>query len=250
MIFETHSHYDDKRFDLDREQVIESLKNEVDYIINVGCDIETSKNSILLSEKYDNIFASVGFHPHNAKDCDDKALDIIENLAKNEKVVAIGEIGLDYHYDFSDRDVQKDVFKKQLELSKKLNKPVIIHSREACQDVFDIIKKSNVNKGVIHAFSGSLEIAKEYVKLGFFLGIGGVLTFKNAKKLVDVVKEISINNILIETDTPYLAPEPVRGTRNDSHNLKHVINKIAEIKQISKDEVEKITFNNAKKLFL
>lgn len=250
MIFETHSHYDDKRFDLDREQVIESLKNEVDYIINVGCDIETSKNSILLSEKYDNIFASVGFHPHSAKDCDDKALDIIENLAKNEKVVAIGEIGLDYHYDFSDRDVQKDVFKKQLELSKKLNKPVIIHSREACQDVFDIIKKSNVNKGVIHAFSGSLEIAKEYVKLGFFLGIGGVLTFKNAKKLVDVVKEISINNILIETDTPYLAPEPVRGTRNDSHNLKHVINKIAEIKQISKDEVEKITFNNAKKLFL
>lgn len=250
MIFETHSHYDDKRFDLDREQVIESLKNEVDYIINVGCDIETSKNSILLSEKYDNIFASVGFHPHNAKDCDDKALDIIENLAKNEKVVAIGEIGLDYHYDFSDRDVQKDVFKKQLELSKKLNKPVIIHSREACQDVFDIIKKSNVNKGVIHAFSGSLEIAKEYVKLGFFLGIGGVLTFKNAKKLVDVVKEISINNILIETDTPYLAPEPVRGTRNDSHNLKYVINKIAEIKQISKDEVEKITFNNAKKLFL
>ncbi len=250
MYFDTHAHYDDKKYDEDRHALLASFKqNNISHVINIGCDIKSSLASIELAKKYDFVYASVGIHPHNAKDTNDEDYDTLYKLAKDSKVVAIGEIGLDYHYNFSPKEKQIEVFTNLLKISKNITMPVIIHSREACQDVFDTIKKSGVTKGVIHAYSGSLELAKEYIKLGFFIGVGGVVTFKNAKKLVDVVKNIPLENILLETDSPYLTPEPFRGTRNNSQNLKFVAQKISEIKQIDSTLVEDITLKNAQNLF-
>lgn len=248
-MFESHAHYDDQRFDKDRDQILNELKNDLDYLVNVGADIKSSKDSVLLSKMYDYIYASVGVHPHNVKNLDDEKIIKLQELIKNnDKVIAVGEIGLDFYYDNSPREEQKKWFKIQLKIAEKYDLPVIIHSRDADQITFDILKKHNV-KGVIHCFSGSKELAKEYVKRGFLIGVGGIVTYKNARKLVEVVKEISIDNILIETDAPYLSPEPKRGSRNDSSNLKYIVQKIAEIKNINKDEVVKKTKNNAKKLF-
>ncbi len=176
-------------------------------------------------------------------------IQILRNYSKNEKVVAIGEIGLDFYYDFSPRDLQRKWFIRQLELAKELDMPVIIHSREASAECFDIIKESGVKKGVIHSYSGSAQMALDYIKLGFYIGVGGIVTFKNAKKSVDTVSKIPLGKILIETDSPYLAPEPVRGSRNNSQNLKYICEKIAQIKQITPEEVACTTAENSKNLF-
>lgn len=250
MYFETHAHYDDKKFDEDRDEILQGLKNHnVGYVVNIGADMKSSYNSIKLAEKYDFVYASVGVHPHEAISVKEEDYKTLENWLQQEKVVALGEIGLDFYYDFSPRDIQRQVFKRQLKICENITKPVIIHSREASQEVFDIIKDSKVRKGVVHAYSGSLEMALEYIKLGFYIGVGGVLTFKNANKLLNVVENIPLEHILIETDSPYLAPVPVRGTRNNSQNLKYIVEKISEIKQIEPEKVEKITLETAKKFF-
>lgn len=250
MYFESHAHYNDKRYDEDREYLLNNLEqNNVSHVINIGTDIASSFESVKLAEKYSFIYATVGVHPHEAKNVSEEDFLKLENLCKHKKVVAVGEIGLDYYYDHSPKETQREIFIKQLNLAKKLNMPVVIHSREANDEVFEIIKSSGVNKGVVHAYSGDTKMALEYNALGFYIGVGGVVTFKNAKTLVDVVKNIPLEKILIETDSPYLTPEPFRGTRNDSKNLKYVVQKISDIKSISHKEVEEITFNNALNLF-
>lgn len=250
MFFDSHTHYDDERFDLDRDDLLKKINQSVDYVINCGADLKSSRESINLANKFDFIFAAVGVHPENVKDIKQKDLDELEFLVKkNKKVKAIGEIGLDFYQKGFSRDEQIYFFKKQLEIANKLNLPVIIHSREANQDTFEIIKSFAKTNGVIHCYSGDVKMALDYINLGFFIGIGGIITFKNAKKMLDVVKNISIENILLETDCPYLSPEPNRGKRNDSSNLIYVAQKIAEIKNISLNEVAEKTKLNAKKLF-
>ena len=250
MIFDTHAHYDDERFDEDRYSLIEEMhQNGICNIINVGADMASSKTSIELAEKYDFIYAAVGVHPHEVDNMTDNDIEILTDYAKYTKVVAIGEIGLDYYYDLSTREHQRYWLKRQLELAYRLDLPVIIHSREATQETYDIIKNSKVRKGVIHAFSGSLDFARHYIDMGFYIGVGGVVTFKNAKKLVEVVKNIDLDKILLETDAPYLSPVPVRGVRNNSQNLRYVVDKIGEIKQISPEIVVEKTRQNANVLF-
>lgn len=250
MYFESHAHYDDGRFKNDREEILNLLPScGIDYVINVGCDMKSSRESIKMAEKYDYIYAAVGVHPHDAENMKESDLDEIRQMSNHKKVVAIGEIGLDFYYDNSPRDVQRYWFKRQLEIIKELNKPVIIHSRDASQETFDIIKESGVKKGVIHCYSGSAQMAMDYVKMGFYIGVGGVVTFSNAKKLVEVVEAIQLEQILIETDSPYLSPIPNRGKRNDSRNLQFVVEKIAKIKDISPEKVANITKLNAKQLF-
>lgn len=250
MYFESHAHYDDGRFKNDREEILNLLPScGIDYVINVGCDMKSSRESIKMAEKYDYIYAAVGVHPHDAENMKESDLDEIRQMSNHKKVVAIGEIGLDFYYDNSPRDVQRYWFKRQLEIVKELNKPVIIHSRDASQETFDIIKESGVKKGVIHCYSGSAQMAMDYVKMGFYIGVGGVVTFSNAKKLVEVVETIQLEQILIETDSPYLSPIPNRGKRNDSRNLQFVVEKIAKIKDISPEKVANITKLNAKQLF-
>lgn len=250
MYFDSHAHYNDERFDEDRDALLNRIHEEgVEYIINIGADMDSSKESVALAHKYSFIYATVGVHPHDVSSMTMEDLETLEEMARLPKVVGIGEIGLDYHYNLSSPEDQIKWFKLQLELAKKLDVPVSVHSREASQLTFDIIKESGIKEGVIHCFSGSRELAIEYVKRGFYIGIGGSLTFKNARKTVEVVEHIPLDKILIETDCPYLTPVPHRGKRNDSSYLPFVIDKIAEIKGITADEVCKITLNNAKKLF-
>ncbi len=251
MIFDTHAHYDDESFNEDREQLLSSLPSKgVDTLINVGADMKSSKTSVELAEKYPYVYAAVGVHPSDTKFMTDNDIDTLREYTKHNKVVAVGEIGLDYHYEDTDKEKQIYWFEKQLELCADVNLPVIIHSRDASQDTFDMIKKSSVRKGVIHAFSGSLELAKEYIKMGFYIGVGGVVTFKNAKRLVEVVENISLERILLETDSPYLTPTPFRGERNNSAYLTYVAEKIAELKNIEMSRVYDVTHKNAELLFL
>lgn len=250
MYFDSHAHYNDERFDEDRDMLLNRIHEEgVEYIINIGADMSSSRESIDLAQKYSFVYATVGVHPHDVNSMTIEDLETLEEMARLPKVVGIGEIGLDYYYNLSNEEDQIKWFKLQLELAKKLDLPVSIHSRDASQLTFDIIKESGVQEGVIHCFSGSRELAIEYVKRGFYIGIGGSLTFKNARKTVEVVESIPLDKILIETDCPYLTPVPHRGKRNDSSYLPFVIQKIAEIKGITEGEVEKITLENAKKLF-
>lgn len=251
MYFESHAHYDDKRYDSDRHELLNSLKdNGVEFVINSGANMQSSKIGIDLSEKYDFMYCAVGVHPHDANKMEENDIKILHEYTKNQKVVAIGEIGLDFYYDHSERDVQAYWFKKQLELAHNTNLPVIIHSRDADALCFDIIKEANLpKKGVIHCFSGSKELAIEYVKLGYYIGVGGVVTFNTARKLLETVDAIGLDKILIETDSPYLSPVPNRGKRNDSTNLKYIVDKIAEIKNISPEYVSDSTKENALKLF-
>ncbi len=250
MYFESHAHYDDEQFRQDRQTLLQCLPQcGIDFVINSGSDLKSSYIGKELSEQYDYIYFAAGVHPHELYDINENVIKQIRQLAEHKKCVAIGEIGLDYYYDTFSRETQKYWFEKQLLLSKSLHIPVIIHSREASQDCFDIIKKSGVEKGVIHCYSGSLEMAEEYVKMGFLIGIGGVLTFPNAKKLVEVAKKISLEHILIETDSPYLSPVPNRGKRNDSRNLEFIVKKLADIKGVSPIDVANATLENGKKLF-
>ena len=251
MYFESHAHYDDERFDADRDTLLASFPAEgIETVVNASSDIKSSKASIALSEKYPFFYAAVGVHPHEVENITEADIDELRELSKHPKVVAIGEIGLDYYYDLSPRDLQRHWFKRQLELADELKMPVIIHSRDAAQECFDIIKNSNVRNGVIHCYSGSAEMAEEYIKMGFYIGVGGSLTFKNNKKGVETVERIPIEKILIETDSPYLAPVPYRGKRNDSRLLKYVVERISQIKNIPENDICNITKNNAQNLFI
>ena len=251
MYFESHAHYDDERFDEDRDTLLASFPAEgIETVVNASSDIKSSKASIALSEKYPFFYAAVGVHPHEVENITEADIDELRELSKHPKVVAIGEIGLDYYCDLSPRDLQRHWLKRQLELADELKMPVIIHSRDAAQECFDIIKNSNVRNGVIHCYSGSAEMAEEYIKMGFYIGVGGSLTFKNNKKGVETVERIPIEKILIETDSPYLAPVPYRGKRNDSRLLKYVVERISQIKNIPENDICNITKNNAQNLFI
>ncbi len=253
MIFDTHAHYDDEKFDGDREELLNGLKSQgVIALVNVGASMKGAEDSVLLSHKYPFIHSAVGIHPDHAKELDENGFMHLRELCLDEKCVAVGEIGLDYYWDESPRDVQAYWFKRQLELARELNKPVIIHSRDACEDTLNILKEygKNDNPGaVVHCFSYAKETAREYVKMGFYIGIGGVVTFKNGRKLQEVAAETDLNRILLETDCPYLAPEPHRGERNNSAYIKYVADKIAEIKNITAEEVLAVTEENARKFY-
>lgn len=249
-IYDTHAHIDDSMFDTDRSEIIEKIKNSgVSFLNNIAADMESSHASIALAEKHDFIYATVGVHPSNTKDMTDENIETLKQLTKHKKVVAIGEIGLDYHYDDTDPETQKVWFEKQLDLAKELNMPVVIHDRESKGECIQTLKEKGVSKGVFHCFSGSAETAQEILKMGFYISFTGVLTFKNAKRAVQAVEAIPIDRLFIETDSPYMAPEPFRGTRNNSSMVYRVAEKIAEIKGLSTQEVINITTNNAKKLF-
>lgn len=252
MIFDTHAHYDDERFDEDRDFLLEELHQKgISYILNASASLESLDSSIELSEKHDFIYAALGIHPHDADKMDEGVLQKIRVLSKNKKVVAIGEIGLDYYYDNSPRDIQRYWFERQIELAKELCLPIIIHDRDAHEDTINIIKKTDVKLvgGIFHCFSGSAEMALDMLKHNLYIAIGGPVTFKNARKTIDVVKAIPLDKLVVETDCPYLAPEPYRGKRNNSGYLVHTIQKIAEIKGISEAEVAEATLANAKKVF-
>ena len=252
MIFDTHAHYDDPVYEKDREELFEAMRAEgVGMITDIGADIASTKKAAELSNAYDFVYAAAGVHPSEVYSLEEADMDFLLEMAKNPKVVAIGEIGLDYHYEDTVREVQKKWFIRQLELAKEVKLPVVIHSRDAAQDTLDIMKDIHAEDigGVIHCFSYGWEMAKIYLDMGFYLGIGGVVTFSNAKKLREVVEYMPMEQMVIETDCPYLAPVPNRGKRNDSFNLPYVVNKIAEIKGIRPDEVIDITSANAKKLY-
>ena len=250
MIFDTHAHYDDEAFESDREELLNSMhEGGVLGIVNASAYINSSLSSVKISEKYPYVFAAVGVHPENLDGLSEDYTEQIKKIAtEHKRVVAIGEIGLDYHFRLDNKEKQIEVFENQVKLANFLDLPVIVHDREAHKDTFDILKKYNP-KGIVHCFSGSVEMAKEIVKLGMKLGIGGVLTFKNAKTIVEVVKQIPLSHLVLETDAPYLAPVPFRGKRCNSSYIKFVAEKIAEIKNISAQEVYKETFKNALEVY-
>ncbi|MCL2015211.1 MAG: TatD family hydrolase [Defluviitaleaceae bacterium] len=251
MYFDSHAHYDDRRFNKDRAALLETeLPNSgVVGIVNIGACMKTSVASVALAEKYPFIYAAVGVHPHNASQLKAADLETLRKLAAKPKTVAIGEIGLDFHYDHSPRDVQRHWFAQQLALAEQLDMPVVIHSREAAQETMAIIKESNVRNGVIHCYSGHLPMALEYIEMGFYIGLGGVVTYKNAEKTREVAKQIPLERLLIETDAPYLAPVPFRGERNDSAKLAAVVETIATLRDISQKAVSEATTANVKQLF-
>ena len=248
-IFDTHAHYDDEYFDEDRFELLdEMLASNVSGIINCGCTVESSKTSIAFAEKYPQIYAAVGIHPQNAAEESADALEKIEQLAKHEKVVAIGEIGLDYHYDYTPKDMQIEYFEKQILLAKKLDLPVIVHDREAHQDCVEMLLKHKPG-GVMHCFSGSVETAKQLTDIGFYIGLGGSVTFKNAKKPAEVAASIDLSRLLLETDCPYMTPVPFRGRRNNSSLIIHTAEKIAELRGITAQEVIDTARENTYRLF-
>lgn len=248
-IFDTHSHYDDSKFNPDREDLIESLQSQgVSYVVSCGCDINSTQFNFDLAQKYEFFYFASGFHPENLENADIKDLEIIKKFAKNEKCLAIGEIGLDYHWMSSPKSTQQNFFIKQIELAAELDKPVIVHDREAHGDTLDILKATKP-KGVVHCFSGSKEMAREIIKLGMYIGLNGVVTFNNARKSLEVVKEIPLDKLVLETDCPYLAPVPMRGKRNDSSLIPYVAEKIADVLDMDAQELLDITSRNAKRLY-
>lgn len=252
MIFETHAHYDDEAFDEDRDILLSSMRgNGIAYIVNVGASLKSTAASIALARKYPFVYAAAGVHPSETAELDEESFAWLKEQCLLEKVAAIGEIGLDYYWDEPAHAVQKIWFERQLDLAREIKKPVIIHSRDAAKDTFDIMAAKNAGEigGVVHCYSYSAEMALAYVKMGFYIGIGGVVTFKNGKKMKEVVEALPMERILLETDSPYLSPEPNRGRRNTSLNLPYVAQKIAEIKGLSYDEVVEITSQNAKKMY-
>ena len=247
-IIDTHTHIDDEKYNIDISEVIKRAKDENKFIINIGCDLESSIASIELAKKYsDFIWASVGYHPHNAKDYDEAKLNKL--LDKNsDKIVAIGEIGLDYHYGSDTKNIQKEVFRKQLRLAKKRNLPVVIHNRDANEDSLEIVKSENITNGVFHFFSGDINMALELLHIGFYLSFGGVVTFKNSDRL-ELIKKIPLNKILLETDCPYVTPHPFRGKRNEPAYIKYVAETIADALLMPVDKLINIANENAEKLF-
>ena len=249
MIIDSHAHYDDEAFEEDRDNLLQSMQsNGIEKIINVGANIKGSRASIALSEQYPFIYAAVGVHPSDTEELNEEKMAWLKEVSKKEKVVAIGEIGLDYYWPEPDREIQKKWFIRQMELAQEVNLPVIIHSRDAAQDTVEILKQFPAN-GVIHCYSYSKEMAQEYIKMGFYIGVGGVVTFKNAKKLKEVVENIPLTSIVLETDCPYMAPEPNRGKRNNSAYIRYVAEKIAELKGITYEEVVEQTEKNARDMY-
>lgn len=252
MIIDTHAHFDDKAFNEDREALLAGLPEAgIELAVNIGANMSTSAATVALTEKYPHIYGAVGVHPSDTAELTDEKLQQLSAWCKKDKIIAVGEIGLDYYWDTPEREIQKKWFRAQLKLAFDENLPVVIHSRDAAADTMNILKEEARGdyRGIMHCFSYSPEIAAEVVKMGFYLGIGGVVTFANAKKLVEVVAQIPLERIVLETDCPYLAPVPYRGKRNSSLYLPLVVDKIAEIKGISKEEVERVTTANARKVY-
>mgnify|MGYP004471736407 FL=1 len=251
MLFDTHAHFDDEQFDADRDEVLKSLKSYgVGNIVNIGSSMKTSRTSVALAEKYDFVYAAVGVHPSETGELCETDIDELKRLAANPKVRAIGEIGLDYHYpDDVEPSIQKKWFVRQLELAKELNMPVVIHARESKGECLEILKEHKISNGVVHCFSGSAETAREILKLGMMISFTGVLTFKNAKKAIAACAAVPLDRLMIETDCPYMSPEPHRGKRNFSGYVEFVARKMAEIKGVSYDELVDITERNAKRFY-
>ncbi|GAA0743993.1 TatD family hydrolase [Clostridium oceanicum] len=250
-IFDAHAHYDDDEFSKDRDSVIKDLKkNKILGVINCGASLKSSVQSVELANIYDFFYAAVGVHPENSMEVNEETLEKIESLTKNKKVKAIGEIGLDYYYkENPDKNIQIDGFRKQMALAQKLDLPVVIHDRDAHLDTLNIIKEFPKVKGEVHCFSGSVEFARQCIDLGYYIGVTGVITFKNAKKVIEVVKDIPLDRILVETDCPYMAPVPLRGKRNRSEYIKYMIDKIAEIKELDSETVSDQILKNIENLF-
>lgn len=247
LIFDTHAHYEDERFDEYREEMFLTFKQKgVGKILTCGCDNESSLKALSIAEKYEFVYAAAGIHPGNIDS--GTTVKEIEALAKHKKCIAIGEIGLDYYWVRDNKEEQKKIFIQQLELAKKLDLPVLVHDREAHADTLEILKEYKT-KGVVHSFSGSVEMAEELLKIGMYIGISGVITFKNAKKLPDVVKMLPEDKILLETDAPYLAPVPYRSKTNNSSLIFLTAKKIAELRETTTENVLDFTFKNAQKLF-
>ena len=252
MIFDTHAHYDDDAFDEDRDALLAGMREAgVEYIVNIGASMASSERSLALAKKYPFIYAAVGVHPDEVGELNEEKLQQLREWSMHEKVKAIGEIGLDYYWDKEGHDLQKHWFMRQMELAHERNLPMIVHSREAAKDTLDVVvaAKPLDLSGIIHCYSYSVEQARDYLNMGYYLGIGGVLTFNNAKKLKEVAEYAPLSQIVLETDCPYLAPVPFRGKRNDSSKLSYVAEELAAIKQVSVEEVIRITTENGKKLY-
>ncbi|BBF44651.1 putative deoxyribonuclease YcfH [Lachnospiraceae bacterium KM106-2] len=252
MIFDTHAHYDDKQFDEDREALLASFKEQgIEFVVNVGADIATSKTTIELAKKYPFIYGAIGVHPNEVAELNEEKMQWLKDMTSLEKIVAIGEIGLDYYWKEPEPAIQKQWFERQLELAREVNLPVIIHSRDATKDTVDMMQalKAGDIGGVIHCYSYSKETAKTFLDMGYYFGIGGIVTFNNAKKLKEVVEYLPLESIVLETDCPYLAPVPNRGKRNSSLNLPYVVDEIARIKNIDQETVMNVTMQNAKNLY-
>jgi len=252
MIFDTHAHYEDEAFDEDRDAMIRTLPDyRVQRFVNVASTWESLEKTKNIAGKYKNAYAAYGIHPDNVGDLDDQKMAVLKDYLQLPKAVAVGEIGLDYHWNKDNREQQIYWFRRQLALARQLRLPVIIHSRDAAQDTMTIAREEDLGNigGVIHCYAYSTEQAEEYVKMGLYIGVGGVVTFKNARRLKETVQAISLDHIVLETDCPYLAPEPNRGTRNSSRNLRYVVRAIADLKGITTDEVEQTTWRNACRMY-
>lgn len=250
MYFDTHAHYDDRAFDEDREALLQGLgEGAVKLIIDPGCDAPSSRRALELAEKFPFVYAAVGFHPEELDKYSPEGYKEICSMARHPKCVAIGEIGLDYYWDAGHKEEQKALFRRQIELALELDKPVIVHDREAHGDCLEIVRDYPGLRGVFHCYSGSAEMAKELLKLGWYLGFDGPITYKNARKALEVLELCPPDRMLIETDSPYLSPVPMRGKRNDSSNLKYVAEKIAQVKGISPEQAAAITLENGCRLF-
>ncbi|MCR5590046.1 MAG: TatD family hydrolase [Lachnospiraceae bacterium] len=252
MIYETHTHFDDKAFDEDRKEAIKrAISAGIGRFVNIGASMKSSSTSLELAHRYPEFLAAVGVHPEDCAELTEDDMDTLRGYAKDEKVVAIGEIGLDYYWDEPERDIQKKWFARQIKLACEVDLPIIVHSRDAAADTLEILKKEDAGRvgGIIHCFSYSPEVARECLDMGFYIGVGGVVTFKNGRKLKEVVEMTPIDRIVTETDSPYMAPVPYRGKRNSSEYLPYVVEEIARIKGMPPKEVEEITWANAVKLF-
>ena len=251
LIFDTHAHYDDAQFDADREALLSAMpENGVGLILDPGCDLESSRAAIALAEQYPHIYAAVGYHPENCAPYTDADLDILRRLAQHPKVVAIGEIGLDYYWEQNPpKEFQQAVFRAQLALARELSLPVIVHDRDAHADCLAIVMEFPEVRGVFHCYSGSVEMARELWKLGWYLGLDGPVTYKNARRTIEVAAEVPLERLLLETDSPYMAPVPKRGTRNDSRNIRCIAEKIAEIRNMTADAIIRVSAENGRRLF-
>ena len=252
MIFDTHAHYNDEAFDEDRQALIESLpQNGIALAMNVGASLKSTSDSVRLAEQYGYIYASAGVHPSDTGELNEENFAWLKTQTGHNKVVAVGEIGLDYYWDEPERNIQKLWFERQIELAREVGLPMIIHSRDAAKDTLDMMKSLHAEEigGVIHCFSYGIEMAREFLNMGFYLGIGGVLTFKNAKKLKEVAEYAPLDQIVLETDCPYMAPVPNRGKRNSSLNLPYVAEELARIKGVSREQAEEITFESGLQLY-
>ena len=250
MLFDTHAHYDSHRFDADRHELLASMADHgVGRILNAGCDLASSRTAVDLAHRYGFVWAAVGAHPDDADHVDDASIAAYRELAADDRVVAIGEIGLDYHYEDVPREIQREAFIRQMELARELGLPAIVHDREAHGDALDIVRRFPEVRGVFHCYSGSLEMARELMRLGWYVGFTGVLTFKNARKALEVAENVPLHRLLLETDCPYMAPEPYRGRRCDSTMMVRTAERLAQLRGKSVEEISKITWENGCRLF-